>query len=338
MKKYTPSVKNNNAVKEELCSEMKGLLYRIEKGKYDRRLDRDGVRDVYDTLKLSYENLENLIFTGEEDLALVSERVMGSLTALRKALDGELRSHVTAAADDLQYYLDSFTSIADGEIDALDEAEIKAKKLSWSKRRLYAKLDELKSIKDTFTEQEKRLEGEITGLERDLAELENKMIAEDNERVINELFRKISALKSKLDMLNVRRSNYSACFGVLDIIYANASEILAAGQFSMEETAKAKVLLNLGKLRAVVSEPDKAIGILKVMEKDIKEISAKVRSMDEKVFGLNTGETSVTDSAMAYKAELMRKAREKAANAENLENLERGTMTAGAATAHKEEN
>ena len=27
MKKYTPSVKNNNAVKEELCSEMKGLLY-----------------------------------------------------------------------------------------------------------------------------------------------------------------------------------------------------------------------------------------------------------------------------------------------------------------------
>ena len=29
MKKYTPSVKNNNAVKEELCSEMKGMVYRI---------------------------------------------------------------------------------------------------------------------------------------------------------------------------------------------------------------------------------------------------------------------------------------------------------------------
>ena len=91
-------------------------------------------------------------------------------------------------------------------------------------------------------------------VERDLAELESKMIAEDNERVINELFRKISALKSKLDMLNVRRSNYSACFGVLDIIYANASEILAAGQFSMEETAKAKVLLNLGKLLLHIGE------------------------------------------------------------------------------------
>lgn len=31
MKKYTPSVKNNNAVKEELCSEMKGLLYALKK-------------------------------------------------------------------------------------------------------------------------------------------------------------------------------------------------------------------------------------------------------------------------------------------------------------------
>lgn len=335
MKKYTPSVKNNNAMKEELCSEMKGLLYRIEKGKYDRQLDRDSVREIYDTLKLSYENLENIIFTGDEDLAIVSKRAMDSLISLRKALEQDLFSHVTEAADNLQYYLDSFTSIANGEIDALDEAEIKAKKLSWSKRRLYAKLDELKSIKDTFTEQEKRLEDEITGLERDLAELENKMISEDNERVINELFRKISALKSKLDMLNVRRSNYSACFGVLDIIYANASEILVAGEFSFEETAKAKALLNLGKLRAVASEPDKAIGVLKIMEKDIKEISVKVKSMDEKVFGLNSGETSVTDSAMAYKADLMRKKREKEVNAENLEALECGNLTK---ISNKEEN
>ena len=34
MKKYTPSVKNNNQVKDELMQEMKAFLYRIEKGKY----------------------------------------------------------------------------------------------------------------------------------------------------------------------------------------------------------------------------------------------------------------------------------------------------------------
>lgn len=31
MKKYTPSVKNNNQVKDELMQEMKAFLYRIEK-------------------------------------------------------------------------------------------------------------------------------------------------------------------------------------------------------------------------------------------------------------------------------------------------------------------
>ena len=152
------------------------------------------------------------------------------------------------------------------------------------------------------------------------------MLNEDNERLINDLYRKISALKSKLDMLNVRRSNYSACFNILDIIYANASEILTASQFSMEEASKAKVLLNIGKLKAVVNEPDKAIAILKVMDKDIKAISEKVMSMDEKVFGLDTKQTSVTDSALAYKEELMRKKREKEFNGENLDELERGKV------------
>lgn len=36
MKKYTPSVKNNNQVKDELIQEMKAFLYRIEKGKYGK--------------------------------------------------------------------------------------------------------------------------------------------------------------------------------------------------------------------------------------------------------------------------------------------------------------
>ena len=41
MKKYTPSVKNNNQVKDELMQEMKAFLYRIEKGKYGKNLDKD---------------------------------------------------------------------------------------------------------------------------------------------------------------------------------------------------------------------------------------------------------------------------------------------------------
>lgn len=47
MKKYTPSVKNNNQVKDELMQEMKAFLYRIEKGKYGKNLDKDTVKEVY---------------------------------------------------------------------------------------------------------------------------------------------------------------------------------------------------------------------------------------------------------------------------------------------------
>ena len=32
MKKYTPSVKNNNQIKEEIMQELQSFLYRVEKG------------------------------------------------------------------------------------------------------------------------------------------------------------------------------------------------------------------------------------------------------------------------------------------------------------------
>ena len=47
MKKYTPSVKNNNQVKDELMQEMKAFLYRIEKGKYGKNLDKDTKKYPY---------------------------------------------------------------------------------------------------------------------------------------------------------------------------------------------------------------------------------------------------------------------------------------------------
>ena len=108
---------------------------------------------------------------------------------------------------------------------------------------------------------------------------------------------------------------------MLDIIYANANEILTASRFTTEEASKAKVLLDINKLRNVINEPDKAIAILKQMEKDIKAMADKVKSIDEKVFGLNTDTASVNQSALAYKEELMRRKREKEQNAAGMEEL-----------------
>lgn len=325
MNKYAPSVKNNNQIKDELLQEMNALLYRIEKGKYNQNLDKNSVKEAYDSLFSAKKGISGIIFTGNEDLAEIKAKVNSHLSVFKKALEQDFNGRFCEATDDLLYYLDSFKAIADGDIDYIDEEETEIKKLSWSKRKLYARLDELKEIEMAFKEQENRLEKEIKGLEKDLAELDDKMLAEDNERLINDLYRKITSLKSKLDMLDVRKNNYSACFNLLDIIYANANEILAASQFSSEETSKAKALLNIDKLKSVINEPDKAISILKMMEKDVKSLSEKVKSVDEKVFGLDTKQTSVSSNALAYKEELMRKKREKDFNNEKLNELHNNT-------------
>lgn len=324
MKKYQPSVKANNALKEDIVKELKALLYKMEKGKYKGKIDSEVVKEAYDSLKEMLANIDGILFTGEENVGATAEKVFISLDNVKKQLDQDFVNRLSEALDDATYYLDGFTAIGNGAIDELDESEEKAKKVSWARKKLNRKLDELREIKETFVAQEKRLEKEIQGYETDLQELEEMMVNESNERKINELYRKITANKSKLDMLNVRRSNYSACFNILDIIYANAQEIITASEFSMEELGKAKALLNIDRLKNVVSEPDKAVAILKHMEKDIKAISEKVKGLDEKVFGLNTEQTSVTDSALKYKEELMRKKREKELGAESLDSLEKG--------------
>ena len=193
------------------------------------------------------------------------------------------------------------------------------------RRKLNARLAELEAVKASFTENDRRLETEIAGLEKDLNEYNDAMLNENNERRINELYRSIKAVRSKIDMLNVRHGNYSACYNLLDMIYANAKEILRATDYAGEEIARAKVFLDIEKLKKVVVDPDKAIAILRQMDNDIKAISVRTASLDKKVFGLDSGGTSVNDDALAYKEELMRKQREKqemqSADPENIKNI-----------------
>jgi hypothetical protein len=175
---------------------------------------------------------------------------------------------------------------------------------------LIARLSELKDIKEQFQDNEKRLEKEIISLEKNGNELDELILKEDNERRINDLYRQITTLKSKKDSLNIRKSNYSACFNLLDIIYANANEIVVASEYSNIDLAKAKALLNLGKLKQVITEPDKAISILNRMEKEIQEIKVRTETMDNKIYGVNKDTTTVNSDALAYKEMLLKKKRE----------------------------
>lgn len=104
MKKYTPSVKNNNQVKDELMQEMKAFLYRIEKGKYGKNLDKDTVKEVYDSLANAADGLGGIIFTGDEDLTMVNDKIGSCLANVKKALEQDYSNRLVEAADDLLYY------------------------------------------------------------------------------------------------------------------------------------------------------------------------------------------------------------------------------------------
>ena len=310
MKRYTPSVKNNNELKQEVVNELKALVYRLEKGRHGA-LDGDSVADVLSELKEQTSALENCIGTGEENIGVLAKDALAQLKTLKKETDGSVTHRFEEAAEELGYTLGLWKDVLDGSTVLETEEEIKAARVSRSRKKLDLRLAELEQIKASFTENAKRLEKEIAGLEKDLAEYEAAMLKEDNERRINDLYRQIKAVKSKIDMLNVRHGNYSACYNLLDMIYANAREILQATDFASEEIAKAKVLLNIDKLKKVVVDPNKAIAVLKKMDSEIKEIAGRTATMDSKVFGLDSGASAVSQDALAYKEELMRRRREK---------------------------
>ena len=311
MKKYIPSVKANNELKAQIVSELKAAIYRLEKGKVDPSLDRDAVSEAVARLKEQAEKLENAVGTGEEKVNLFAEEAEKQIKELKKQADQSLWNRFETAVDDLEYTIGLWKDVLDGITVVETSDEMVKEKISRTRKKLNARLAELEAIKASFVENDKRLEKEIAGYEKDLSEYDNAILNEDNERKINDLYRQIKGVKSKIDMLSIRHSNYSACYNLLDMIYANAKEILTASSYAAEEISKAKVLLNIDRLKAVVTDPDKAVAILKRMETEMKEIAARTATMDSKVFGLESGSTTVSGDALAYKEELMRKKREK---------------------------
>ena len=313
MKKYIPSVKSNNQCREEVANELSAVIYRLEKGRYDAGLDAEKVSAVAAQMKERLHELAECIGTGTENIGALSDEAQKQIRAFKKAAAQPMTHRFEEAADELGYTLVLWKDVLDGSAVLETEEEIAKARESRMRRKLGARLAELEAVKTSFTENDKRLEREISGLESDLAEYEHAMLGENNERHLNELYRNIKAAKSKIDMLNVRHSNYSACYNLLDMIYVNAREILQATDYAGEEVAKAKAFLDIDKLKKVVVDPDRAIVILKQMDKDIKGIASRAFVLDENMFGLNSGGAAVSGDALAYKEELMRKQREKEA-------------------------
>ena len=316
-KKYSPSIKNNNQLRDKVANEVGAFIYRLEHGRFDSEADKDSVIRIVEDLKTSIEVLKNSVGTGKEDIESLANNILSLLKELKKSSEQDMLHRIQEVADELDFNINMWKDVLDGVASVPSEEEAKAAKLTYTRRKLNARLAELAEIKDNFVASARRIEKEITGFEKDLTELDALMLNEDNERRINEIFKKISALKAKLDSLIVRKSNYTTCYNLLDMIYVNAAEIVEASDYVGEEIGKAKAFLNIGKLKKVLAEPDKALTILKRMQKDIQEVYDRTKAIDIKLGDLPTTSTVVNDAALAYKEELMRKKRERERNDQN---------------------
>lgn len=317
-KKYSPSIKANNQLRDKVVAEINSFTYRLERGRYSSESDQDAILRIVEDLKADVEILSNTVGTGEENIGALADGILELLKDLKKSSEQDTLHRIQEVADDLDFNINLWRDVLDGATTVPSEEEVKAAKISHARKKLNARLSELSEIKEGFSASARRIEKEIVGYEKDLAELDAAIINEDNERRINELFKKISALKSKIDSLTVRKANYSTCFNLLDMIYVNAAEIVEASDYAADEIGKAKALLNIGRLKKVLAEPDKALLILKRMQEDIKAIYNRTQSIDSKLSELSTSSTVVSEDALAYKAELMRKKREREAHAEDI--------------------
>ena len=324
MKKYSPSIKNNNALKDKALKDLKKVCFKLETHKVNSYLDKDAVDALAVELKDAISGLDNCVGTGKEDISSIAETVSKQVVELNELANQDLVTRLEEGVSNLTYSVDVWKSVLQGDMNSEEIGTTEKEKMTWSRKKLQNRLDELATIKNQFVANEQRLEKDIYPLEKDLNELDSLMLKEENERRINELYRKISSLKSKLDMLNVRKANYSACFNLLDLIYSNANEIVVESDYSLEDLGKARALLNMSRLKAVISEPEKAISILKRMEKDTQLIAERTKNMDEKVFGVNTSTISVSQDALAYKEQLLRKKKEKEELKSNQKEMDSG--------------
>lgn len=256
------------AKKENLLKDVNTALYALEKGKFSKSLDSAKVLSEVAEVRKIYNALSNSIGDGKSDISNGCVNVRKDIDALNKASTGNLMGKfedcVIALIGDMQEIID----LENGIIDSIAKEPDDANK---TQRILRKKLEELDGIQRDFEGNCSRVEQEIRTIERDKAELDEKLLSETNVRVKQGLFNQIKTTMQKIQVLNVKREQYSACGSLLDSVKTYARELICSGNISSAESDKAKVILNIGRLRDVLDDPNRLKPLLRTIENDLKK-------------------------------------------------------------------
>ena len=303
----------NTKYKDDLNKKLNYIIYAIENNKYLGNISNDTINKVLSIIKESLSKVESLVFTGTENIKVVYDDLDKAITELKNQLNNDSNNTLLIKANDILTLSEKIKLIADGEL--ASDIDNKKEGFGFEKKRRIVndKLNELYSIKNNILEYSKKLENDIQIEEKEKAELEDKMIEEDNERILNELDRKISSIESIIESKNINRSNYSACYELLNNIYSRLKSIVEyESNLSLDSLDKANALLNINALKSVLDNPDKVLTILKKMNVDSEKISENIKKIDDKIYeNINSNKTNITESAQRRKALLLKKKREK---------------------------
>ncbi len=321
--KYKPSVKANNAMRDEIARKLQGVIFDIDKERYNKDLNKESVQKarqkLYDLLK----NFEEIVGTGDENVECFYTTALVQIDDVKDQMKSYLSGRLIQSVDDLDYTIDKWSSVLYGDVDAsIAGEELQKRETSSVRRKLEEKLSELKDVQSEYLSNEKRLEAEMQNLERDIDELNDAIIDEKNDRKLNNLVSKVKAVKVKLNALNNTYRNYSFCSDLLDMIASLVGEKIVASEFSVSELNKAKAYLKVDDLKKVIAEPERAVTTLKKMEEDLKAMVPKIEANEQKISGFGEVNDSATSEAVAYQQELIAKRNAQKAAQSSMTDLE----------------
>ena len=306
--KYRPSVKANNSLRDQVAKKLQGLVFDVDKKRYNADLNADTIKAVRDKLVRLLKNFEEVVGTGEENIESFYNIALEQIEDVKVQFKSNLSGRLETSVEDLDYTIDKWSAVLGGEVDSEIACEdIKKKNDSRARRNLEAKLTELKEIQAEYRKNEKRLEEDMQHLERDIKELDDQICEEENERKIGNLVSRVKAVKVKLAATNNTYRNYSFCSDLLDMIANLVGEKIIASDFSASELSRARAYLKIDDLKKVIAEPERAVATLKKMEDDLKALIPKIESNQAKINGFGEISNPVDNEALKYKEELMAK-------------------------------
>ena len=306
-RRYKPSLANNNKCKDEIVNLVGSFLYKNEKD----LLSNEDISSLIKEIKQRVNELDHKGSSKDDSIERNYLEIKKYMKHINENYGSVSTTRLKEWLEEINFQLKYWSDLIDGQA-YYSKEDFSEDKISPKQKKINEKLIQLEEMKNGILNQEKRIEADILTLEKEKEEYESQMMDEENTRKLNMLDRKITSCENSIASLNNRAEQYSTIGNLLSIIYVNAKELATAGEYSSAELDKANVFLNISKLQDALTNPERALSVLKAIQKDLDQIKEEVKTVDSKVNKVITqSKTEISDSAMKRKKELLEKKRQR---------------------------